>query len=569
VDNGVNLDGSDSYDPEGNFFYWEWDFDDGTSDSGYWSPPPSDLLHTYSTWGTYYPTLTVYDDLWQWGSDYCQVHVIELSLTADSGYIAVNDDDDDDNQTADKQESPPTGISNEDNLIAIHLSVDTPNANNCKVQLKDWSPSQYLGAIKVWRYSDKRQQVLPDPNTGSRIVEWPPGDLPSTLHVEGLAATGDTENTQARLALNYVKPDSQLVPPCTAKVYFTVVQIQSVDVDTTVDNDTYKISSVLPSSEVPDDHFVAAQGTGDIWLKVTITPDTENTRNQIGWSGITQDEDPLRAWMASPSSGKYPGTVDLAGRDAKDFTCWVVWSSPSGQLHFVQEPAGIKEEVCDSYTMIWGGYDETHTLSPGTIITQTDRPDLSGVNSNSPPNVPDEDTGVYNKGADLSAGANMRWDASRQIRQKILNPDELDLGKVVSPYFPQYYTSYLNYPSDDTCGNDDPGTIDEDNDPYTEPHKGCVWSIDNPHQNSRHLEGEVGNTWEKRVHFRAFARLNIGGSWYRISDWYLWKVHLKFKKQNESEATWNLDFNGDGDKLDIVPIWRNDGSFNALDNNDF
>jgi hypothetical protein len=39
--------------------------------------------------------------------------------------------------------------------------------------------------------------------------------------------------------------------------------------------------------------------------------------------------------------------------------------------------------------------------------------------------------------------------------------------------------------------------------------------------------------------------------------------------QNESEAEWDLDFDGDGFKDDIVPIWRDNGSFNALDNDDF
>ena len=34
----------------------------------------------------------------------------------------------------------------------------------------------------------------------------------------------------------------------------------------------------------------------------------------------------------------------------------------------------------------------------------------------------------------------------------------------------------------------------------------------------------------------------------------------------KGEAAWNIDFNGDGDKNDFVPIWRNNGSDTA-DNN--
>ena len=30
-----------------------------------------------------------------------------------------------------------------------------------------------------------------------------------------------------------------------------------------------------------------------------------------------------------------------------------------------------------------------------------------------------------------------------------------------------------------------------------------------------------------------------------------------------------MDFNGDGDKLDTVPVWRDNGSFNGDDNEDF
>jgi len=55
----------------------------------------------------------------------------------------------------------------------------------------------------------------------------------------------------------------------------------------------------------------------------------------------------------------------------------------------------------------------------------------------------------------------------------------------------------------------------------------------------------------------------------RVSDWYLWRIHLKFRKQNESESTWNKDFNADADTQDTVPVWRNDGSFIATDNEGF
>jgi len=207
----------------------------------------------------------------------------------------------------------------------------------------------------------------------------------------------------------------------------------------------------------------------------------------------------------------------------------------------------------------------THTISPSTIITRVDRPSFSGSVS-SPPNVPSGDTGVYNKGVSLAGGVNAKWDSSRQNKTNVLNPNSLNFNNFGDI---KYYTTYVNYPSDDACGNDDEGAGDEDNDPYSAPHQGAVFGYDDPNYPAPHSEGSIDNTFEIRNHFRGFARLQLGTTWYRISDWYLWRSHFKFKKQNESEAAWNLDFNQDGDKLDNVPVWRNDGSSTATDNNGF
>ncbi len=33
-----------------------------------------------------------------------------------------------------------------------------------------------------------------------------------------------------------------------------------------------------------------------------------------------------------------------------------------------------------------------------------------------------------------------------------------------------------------------------------------------------------------RWQFREFTRLEINGKWYRVSDWFLWRLHMKAKK---------------------------------------
>ena len=341
------------------------------------------------------------------------------------------------------------------------------------------------------------------------------------------------------------------------------MDLVSVAVDSS-DTVSHRIDSVLSAEQVPDDHFATVQGlSGDITLLATIYPNTSETRNQITWTGMTQNpSNKLQATKSRSTSGKFPATVNVGGKDARDLTNWVVWATGSSTAH------AINPDVQDTYTSISGGYDVTHTITPADIISQTDRPNLSGSKSTNPPDVPSGDTDVANKGVSLAGGADKKWDSSRQVRRKILNPNNLNFNNF--PGSIELYTTRVNYPSDDVCGNDDMTVGDpEDNDPYNAPNTGCVFGPDLPSTPSINSEGNLNDTWEKRLHMQGFARIELNGKWYNISGPYLWKVHFKFKKQNESEATWNKDFNGDGDKLDTVPIWMDNGSSIALDNSGF
>jgi hypothetical protein len=164
---------------------------------------------------------------------------------------------------------------------------------------------------------------------------------------------------------------------------------------------------------------------------------------------------------------------------------------------------------------------------------------------------------------DIRYGAQRRWDTSRQLRQLVLNPYNLVFpeydpnGNLIPPYF----TTYPNYPSHDVCGNDDiPQDAGQDNDPYTAPDVGALTARDEPAQYLCHNWVDASNeyppagaTLEVRVHMRSFARLLLCAKWYRISDWCLWRVHLKFIMADESG----------------VRRWHDNGSFIATDNDDF
>ncbi len=470
------------------------------------------------------------------------------------GYVALNDDDDDNGGTADKDEAETVMVVGENDLVALHLAKTGPDGGEFELSVTNYDS----GRIKVWEYSTRCDaDANNDPDRVTLTKTWNAQEFSQLgdLYVEGDVASGSAMDVTLQLKWTL---DGQTY---TDTVNITVIDVQSIAVDNS-DSKTHKIASVKDPSEVPDDHFVTAKGTGNIVLLATIVPDTAATRNAITWTGMTQDgANKLKATKPRTTSGEYSATVNVSGADARDLTNWVVWSTASSSAN------AIAEDVYATYTQIKGGYDVTHTITPGDIITQNDRPGLSGANSTDPPDVPSGDTDVANKGVDLSNGANKKWDSSRQVRRKILNPDGLNFNNY--PGDIEFYTSRLNYPSDDVCGNDDGTTSDENNDPYNAPHQGSVFGEDEPSTASPHSEGNLNNTWEKRLHMRGFARLEICGTWYRISDWYLWKTHFKFKKQNESEATWGLDFNDDGDTNDTVPIWRDDGSSIALDNNGF
>jgi len=122
-------------------------------------------------------------------------------------------------------------------------------------------------------------------------------------------------------------------------------------------------------------------------------------------------------------------------------------------------------------------------------------------------------------------------------------------------------------------GNDGEWMLNDDNIPYDAPLYRLV-KEDGPSYELLDWPAELsagvnGDTWEARVHFRAFARLQLGSKWYRISNWGLYRVHFKFRKEDTNEASVGFDLNGDGHMDDVVSVWRDDGSEAAANNAGF
>jgi len=340
------------------------------------------------------------------------------------------------------------------------------------------------------------------------------------------------------------------------EVKLTVISIDSMTVDSS-DTSTHKIDSVLAAAQVPDDHFVTVKGSGDIVLKTAITPSTDETKNVIGWTNMTQDtSDKLKAKKSRGTSGKYAGTINVSGKTAKSFTNWVVWSTCNA-LSF-SKTTGVANVTTGDDTTGEGRYVRVtvssgfaFTISPGSICTDSDRPDLEGPHSGAG-NVPGGTQTHVATGLVLSGGVNAKWDESRQVRVKILNPHlytKNQLQKAEGHIFdgqPAASNIPEAYPGSDVIGNDDKGTDDpEDNNPYAL-NVGKLTGGDHPEFAMRNSTGSDGDTFEMRFHFTEFARLELGTTWYRISDPVYWRAHYKFKN--------------------YVGLWADDGSFGAADN---
>lgn len=216
---------------------------------------------------------------------------------------------------------------------------------------------------------------------------------------------------------------------------------------------------------------------------------------------------------------------------------WVVWASLTGN---VQNPVSRNIASTSGYaigTSVSANYNCTASIQPTSIITDSDRPNLTGANVSGAPG------GQNAAGISLAGGANKKWDMSRRISRNIniqANP------ALILPNLDKN----IIFPGDKVVGNDDSGTGDEDNDPYSR--SGTILSSDRPTRSFTLQGGVTGDTYQNNTSFEEFSRLEISGNWFLISDPEPWFVNFNFIKQNISENDWSFDANGDGDTNDIV-----------------
>jgi hypothetical protein len=372
------------------------------------------------------------------------------------------------------------------------------------------------------------------------VANWNDGDLTATAFAPGQTWLG----ASWQQFIGHPEPVSEGVSECVieeseggAEANCEVQAPQVTDVSA---QGATKVTSVVGNQSII--HFVTPKGASGekVTLTATISPSNPESINQVSWTGATQDStNRLKATVPKGSAGKTVVTIRVGGQVAKELRVWIVWATttvPVASTVTYEEPATINFKPG---AFIRGKHGFLHTIAPSEIITDNDRPDLSGDKSADPPG----DRHPW-FGDPLSGGATKKWDSSRQFRCKILKS-----GTIANDDFSQPPpVNVSSYPSDGVEGNDDTtDATDEINDPYG--NSGKLIAADNPGIGIAHSAGSDNDTYELRLHFREFARLEIAGTWYRISDYFLWKYHIKFKK--------------------VAGKWINDGSAITNDNEGF
>ncbi|HKU97778.1 MAG TPA: hypothetical protein VJR58_20985 [Vineibacter sp.] len=267
-------------------------------------------------------------------------------------------------------------------------------------------------------------------------------------------------------------------------------------------------------------HYVTPQGSGNVTLTAVISPDTPRMRSKLVWEGggTAVTGDPLSVTVPKTGFAKTEVRIKVGGIQQADLRVWVVWAT----ITTTDVPIAYSEvNVGGGKTggFITGGFNFFHTIRPASIITDADRPDLSGPKTTNPPGGNHPLFGVP-----LASGATLKWDSSRQIKTKVLNPASIANADFTQP--PPMATAA--FPTNDVEGNDDRSVGDENNNPYT--NGGILNGFDSPAVGIAHSAASNNDTFEWRMHFREFARVELAGTWVRISDFFPWRIHLRFKK---------------------------------------
>ncbi len=441
------------------------------------------------------------------------------------------------------------------------------------------------GGIRLWKI-DAAARASGD------YVPSRASDINSDLVVMPWSAIAQTGSREVKLYIEYV---DKLIPESGGRRSITFAALESGSSEFTDGICSDKVVvTLLPIDIEPDANMVGV--VGDVVKSAKIGSAIEHFVTPKKSSELAQDYVELKAvgvdnatfsqlleWEggeAGSTSDKRKVKRDAIGKTevkikakqggsvAAQMNVWAVWAVGEKVADRPIQSVYTNIKTGDGTTGpglgISGGYDFKFTIVPDSIIKDSERPELSGINKNNGSNVDPPGAGMQHfiYGTDLKGGATLKWDVSRRIKAKVLNPklygkDKLDdVPGVLWNAQPTAQDIPVAFPGDGRIGNDDTTVGDEDCDPYASSsatHKshaiGEISSTDFPNQLLRNSTGSDGDTFELRYHFGEFSRILIGNNWYRVSDFFDWRAHFKLKRQTGA--------------------WADDGSDTSLDNANF
>jgi len=202
------------------------------------------------------------------------------------GVVLLNNDDDNGNDTPDKDET--TEVTGEDDLAPISMSHFPSNLASSQIKLEATAGGS---KIKVWTAATKGTEV-------SLPATWSPISAPSTLYVEGFAASGTVRDVT--LKLSYVVSGTQEVASDSIKI--TVV---SIDLDIDSDNNNrWGAPDRSPTEE-------AAEATTPKVIVQNFDDDDSDSAMDCS-DGVINGNDDWTYDMAKMVVSMAPGTWDAA-----------------------------------------------------------------------------------------------------------------------------------------------------------------------------------------------------------------------------------------------------------------
>ena len=319
--------------------------------------------------------------------------------------------------------------------------------------------------------------------------------------------------------------------PCEACTVFSVLPAPSKELtvtptvnNVTSDSGTHKITNILGDQTLV--HFVTPKGSGNITLTATLSENAQEILDDISWDVATvSSTNPLEASLSKGSASKNVVKIKYKNAVIKELRVWVVWSTITATARELAY-SGVQGGTCSPNgpaVRVGWGYNFTHTIQPASIISDANRPNLSGGRVTAPPGTNHPITGDP-----LSGGATKKWDNSRQIMFKLLNSNNISINDTGFFFLGTWPNTITSYPANGVEGTDDTSDGEENNDPYA--NGGVLTGVDEPSLSVCDRAGANGNTLEIRDHFQEFTRLELEGTWYRISDYLQWRVHLRMAK---------------------------------------